>query len=114
MATIESKNVADPLDGTRLVPVDSGLMLTVDPGALPVDVLRKLTTPNEHGIVSAIVTYAPGGDGWHYPAGFDSDGEIEEVSAKFLADTIADWSTPPRVVKPRNKDHNWRDNVGRK
>ena len=47
-----------------LVPVDSGLVLCVDPGHLPVDVLRAICQPNAHGVTSAVVSASPLGDGW--------------------------------------------------
>ena len=46
------------------VPVDSGLVLVVDPGNVPPLVLRWLLTPNAQGITAGALLSTPCGDGW--------------------------------------------------
>lgn len=81
-----------------LVPVDSGLLLTVDPCHLPVEVLRALVTPDKDGVARGVITNAPGGDGWHEPAGMDwaedapNDGQPTEITPEWREWLLTEWS----------------------
>lgn len=80
------------------IPVDSGLVLVVDPGNVPPLVLRWLLTPNEQGVTAGALLSTPSGDGWLNLAddgigglfGFmeDDEGAAWSVASNELRDII--------------------------
>ena len=80
----EDLDVEDDSAPLGLVGVDSGQVLLVNPCALPLKVLRQITTPNALGYISAVVVGTPGGDGLFPVASIEEDLVV-------FADQGAEW-----------------------
>jgi hypothetical protein len=73
------------------IPVDSGMILVVDPCNIPKDLLRKLTTPNEHGVTVAALVNTPAGDGWYPVVGEDGALLIVDPYGNLHEETGGGW-----------------------
>ena len=49
-------------DSNNKVGIDSGMLLLVDPGDIPVEVLRQILKPNAYGYTAGVLLEVPGGD----------------------------------------------------
>jgi hypothetical protein len=63
------------------VPVDSGRVLLVDACHLPEDLLRALTTPNEHDVTLGVLAATPYGDGLFH---------IDSYKGMLIVDSLVD------------------------